>query len=199
VNPKSPRVLTYSRVSTNHHEQKPENQVNEMRGYCAARGWFIAEEVIDHGFSGGTDNRPGLKRLLFLARGRLIDVVIVTKLDRMARSLKHLVGMLDEFSAVNIQFISIGDQIDLGTASGRLMLHIIGAFGEFERGLIRERTLVGLAHAKARGQTLGRPRMRDDRKVLLLRAQGLSLRRIAATLEVSLGSVQRSINSQKTK
>ncbi len=76
------RAITYSRVSTSHHDQNPEVQCAELRRYCSARGWAITEELIDHGFSGGSDQRPGLKRLLELARARAVDVVVVTKLDR---------------------------------------------------------------------------------------------------------------------
>lgn len=151
------RVATYSRVSTAHHDQKPEVQAAELRRYCTARGWSVIEEVIDHGFSGGSDQRPGLKRLLSLARTRQVDVVAVTKLDRLFRSLRHLVAVIDEIEGIGVKFISLHDQIDLTTASGRLMLHLLAAFGEFERGLIRERTLAGLAHARARGKRSGGP------------------------------------------
>ncbi len=195
----SMRAITYSRVSTSHHEQRPEVQVNELRRYCTARGWTVVEEVVDHGYSGGTDQRPGLKRLICLARSRQIDVVIVTKLDRLFRSLRHLVSTLDEFHALGIQFISIGDQIDLSTASGRLMTQILAAFSEFERGLIRDRTIAGLAFAKRNGKRLGRPKKANDSEILKLRSEGLSYSQIQKKLNVSRPAIRRAILSAGTK
>lgn len=187
------KALTYSRVSTSDKGQNPEVQVADLRRYCAAREWTVTEEITDHGYSGGTDQRPGLKRLMALVRARRVDVVVVTKLDRMARSLRHLVALLDEFQALGVQFVSIGDQIDMTTASGRLMLHIIAAFAEFERALIRERTMAGLAFAKSKGKRLGRPRERNDGAILALKAAGHSYRKIAERLGVSRGAVYRAV------
>jgi DNA invertase Pin-like site-specific DNA recombinase len=188
------RTLTYSRVSTE-RDQSPEAQVKELQTYCSARNWAIVEEITDHGYSGGTNQRPGLKRLLELVRARKVDIIIVTKLDRIARSLKHLVALLDEFQDLGIKFVSIHDQIDLTTASGRLMVHIIAAFGEFERALISERTVLGLAHIRSKGQKLGRPCKRDDGAIRALRAEGLSYLDIQNRLGISKGSVCRALQS----
>jgi DNA invertase Pin-like site-specific DNA recombinase len=187
------RALIYARVSTSHHDQKPEAQIEELRRYCTARGWDISDEIVDHGYSGGTDQRPGLKRLMALVRARNVDVVVVTKLDRFARSLKHLVAALDEFSSLGVLFVSVGDQIDLTTASGRLMLHLLAAFAEFERGLIRERTLAGLAFARSQGKRLGRPKTRPDAEILRLRAQGASYSQIQRQLKISRPSIHRAL------
>lgn len=195
MSPPNLNALIYARVSTSHHEQKPEVQIAELRRYCTARGWQIAEEIIDHGYSGGTDQRPGLKTVLALVRSKKVDVVVVTKLDRLARSLRHLVTMLDEFSNLQVQFVSIGDQIDLGSAAGRLMLHIVAAFSEFERALIRERTMAGLAHARSKGRILGRPKERDDIRILEMRKLGMSYRTIAKKIGCSRASVYRAIQS----
>lgn len=189
------RAVTYSRVSTANHDQKPEIQVDELRRYAEARGWQIDHEITDHGYSGGTDQRPGLKQLMALARTRKVEIVAVTKLDRMARSLKHLVTILDELSSLGIQFVSIQDQIDMGTASGRLMLHIVAAFAEFERALIRERTIAGLAYARSRGKRLGRPRSRDDNGILALRLQGLSYNQIQRRLGCERSSIYRALKA----
>ncbi len=186
------RVLTYSRVSTD-RDQNPEAQRAELSRYCEARGWNVVEHIVDHGYSGGTDQRPGLKQLLSLVRSRKVDAVVVIKLDRLARSLRHLITMLDEFNALGVLFISVGDQIDMSTASGRLMLHLLGAFSEFERALIRERTMRGIDHARREGKKLGRPKLRDDNVIQSLRSKGLSMRNIAAMLQTSLGSVQRAL------
>lgn len=195
------RALVYARVSTSDKGQKPEVQLTELRRFCAARGWDILEEITDHGFSGGTDKRPGLARLMSLARGRKVDVVVVAKMDRLFRSLRHLVTTLDEFQTLGVQFASIGDQIDLTTASGRLMLQIVGAFSEFERALVRERTLAGLAYARKQGKRLGRPKTRDDEAILALRRQGLSYSEIERRLGVSRPSIRRALieNSTGTK
>jgi DNA invertase Pin-like site-specific DNA recombinase len=192
------KVLTYSRVSTA-DKQNPEVQNAELRRFCGARDWKIVEEIIDHGFSGGTDKRPGLQKLMTLIRTRKVDVVVVTKLDRMARSLRHLVSLLDEFQSLNVVFVSIGDQIDLTTASGRLMMHIVGAFSEFERALIRERTVAGLIHARNSGKTLGRPKVRNDDAILKLRAEGLSYSDIQKRLGVSRPAIHRAIKAAGTK
>lgn len=105
-------VATYSRVSTSHHGQNPDVQVYDLRRYCQARDWHVAHEIVDHGFSGGTDSRPGLKQLIALVRAREVDAVVVVKLDRLFRSLKHLVTMLEEFQALGVQFVAVRDNVD---------------------------------------------------------------------------------------
>jgi DNA invertase Pin-like site-specific DNA recombinase len=193
------RCLLYARVSTLDKGQNPQVQINELRQFCTLRGWKISEEVSDNGYSGGTDQRPGLKRLLCLARSREIDIVVCTKLDRMARSLKHLVSLLDEFNSLGVIFVSVRDQIDLSTASGRLMVHIIGAFSEFERSLIRERTMAGLAFAKSKGKQLGRPKCRNDEAILKLRQLGMTYSQIQKELNTSRPAIGRAIREAGTK
>jgi len=189
------RIAIYARVSTSHHDQKPEIQTNELKRYCLARGWQNFEEFVDHGYSGGSDNRPALKRLLSLARSREVDVIIVTKLDRLFRSLKHLVTVLDEFSAFGIQFIATKDAIDWTTPTGRLFTQILASLAEFEKELIRERTLAGLAHARSTGKRLGRPTLHDHDEIRRLRAHGLSYRAIVRKLQVPMGVVTRAIKT----
>lgn len=159
------RVLTYSRVSTSNKDQNPEVQFHELRRYCAARGWEVVDEIVDHGFTGSTDNRPGLKRLLALVRERRVDVVVVVKMDRLFRSLKHLVATLEEWQALGVQFVATKDNIDYTTPSGRLFAQILGSLAEFEKSLLIERTRMGLDHARAMGKTLGRPKKRDDEAI----------------------------------
>jgi len=187
------KAVIYARVST--QDQNPEVQVGELVSYCEARQWVHLETIVDHGFSGGTDKRPGLQHLIKLARSRKIDVVVVAKLDRFARSLRNLVTMLDELSVLGVQFVSIRDHIDMTSASGRLLTHLLGAFAEFERGLIRERTIAGLAHARSKGRKLGRPRKRDDDAILELRTVGLSYGEIARRLGCSHDSVYRAVKA----
>jgi DNA invertase Pin-like site-specific DNA recombinase len=191
---KSLQAVSYSRVSTA-DKQNPEAQAAELRRYCEARGWVLTDEITDKGFSGGTgpDQRPGLSRLMAQARARKIDVICVTKLDRLFRSLKHLVAVLDELQALGVQFVSVHDQIDLTTAGGRLMLHLLAAFAEFERALIRERTVAGLAYVRSKGKRLGRPKTCDDAAIRKLRADGLSYSAIQKRLGVSRPSIRRAL------
>src|SRR3954468_10801221 len=158
------RCAVYARVST--FDQEPENQLSELRRYTAARGWTSAE-YVDRGISGAKDRRAALDRLLADARRRRFDVVLVWRLDRLGRSLKHLITMLDELAALGVAFVSLAEGIDATTPAGRLQMHLLGAIAEFERGRIRERVKAGLARARAQGVRLGRPRRRIDPERLL--------------------------------
>ena len=160
---KTLRVATYSRVSTQKREQKPEVQTGELRRYCKARGFKITHEIVDRA-SGGGDDRPGLKQLLKLVRAREVDAVAVVKLDRLFRSLKHLVNTLSEFEALGVKFIATRDQVDLTTPAGRMFVQILGSLAEFERELIRDRILLGLDHARRSGKQLGRPEKTTTRR-----------------------------------
>jgi putative DNA-invertase from lambdoid prophage Rac len=139
------RTAIYARVSTT--DQTCENQLIELRRYCAARGW-TPKEFVDQGFSGAKESRPALDALLKDARRRRFDAVAVWRLDRLGRSLRHLILTLDELSALGVAFVSLGEGIDTSTPAGRLQLHILGAIAEFERERIRERILAGLARAR---------------------------------------------------
>lgn len=191
-------VATYSRVSTQHREQKPEVQVGELRRYCKARRFKIVHEITDRA-RGGTDDRPGLKQLLSLVRAREIDAVIVVKLDRLFRSLKHLVNTLSEFEALGVKFIATRDQVDLTTPAGRMFVQILGSLAEFERELIRERIMIGLSHARLTGKKLGRPKINDDQAVKKLRKQGMSYNQIKKSLQMSSGAVWRAIKRPTKK
>jgi DNA invertase Pin-like site-specific DNA recombinase len=185
------RVVLYARVSTN-HGQDPELQLRELREYAASRGWKIVQEYTDQGISGSKDSRPALDRLMSDAHQRKLDAVLVWKLDRFGRSLRHLVNALAELEALGVAFVSLRDNLDLSTPSGRLMFQIIGAMAEFERSLIQERVKAGLRNAKAKGQRLGRPRADVDKaEVEALRASGASWRAIAKNLGVGVGTVHR--------
>jgi DNA invertase Pin-like site-specific DNA recombinase len=189
------KIATYSRVSTSNHGQNPEVQVHELRRYSEARGWTIAHEIVDHGFSGGTDVRPGLKQLLTLVRERKIDVVVVVKMDRLFRSLKHLVATLEEWQALGVQFVATKDNIDYTTPAGRLLAQILGSLAEFEKSLLIERTMLGLEHARRSGKILGRPKMRDDAKIIELRGRGLSYTAIQKELGISRGAISRALQA----
>jgi DNA invertase Pin-like site-specific DNA recombinase len=149
------RAALYARVSSDH--QTTDNQLRELREYAQRRGWS-AVEYIDQGVSGAKDRRPGLDRLMADAKRRKVDVVVSWKLDRLGRNLKHLITLLDEFHALGMAFVSLGEGIDATTPAGKLQMHILGAIAEFERGRIVERVRAGLARARAQGTTLGRRR-----------------------------------------
>src|ERR1700729_2297646 len=171
---RSLRVALYARVSTL-NGQHPEMQLSEMREYGAHRGWQIISEYVDEGISGSRERRPQLDRLMADAHRRKFDAVLVWKIDRFGRSLRHLVNALADLDAYGVAFVSLRDNLDLSTPSGRLMFQIIGAMAEFERSLIQERVRAGIRNARAKGKRLGRPRGTVDvSKIASLRAQGRS-------------------------
>lgn len=186
------KVVTYSRCSTSHHEQNPDIQVRQLRQFVKDRSWELTEEIIDHGYSGGTDKRPGLNRLLELCRSKKVDVVAITKLDRLFRSLKMLVTTLDEFQSLGITFVSISDGVDYSSSSGKMILQIMGSLAEFERSLVRERTLAGLKYAKeVKGKRLGAPEKYSKDLILKLGEQGLTYPEICKLVGCSEATVSR--------
>lgn len=192
------RVALYARVSTSNGQQDPEMQLRELREYAKLRGLTIIGEYIDK-MTGSKDSRPALNRLMADASQRKFDAVLVWKLDRFGRSLRHLVNALAELEALGLTFISLRDNLDLSTPSGRLMFQIIGAMAEFERTLIQERVRAGLRNARAKGKRLGRPRIVVDAgRIAALRAEGRSWRGIAEKLGVGLGTVYRIANPRSS-
>jgi len=177
------RVGIYARVSTL-IGQSPEMQLAELREYAARRGWEVYAEYVDSGVSGSKESRPELNRLMADAHRRHFDVVLCWKVDRFGRSLKHLVNSLADLDSYGIAFVSLRDNLDLSTPSGRLMFQIIGAMAEFERSLIQERVRAGLRNAKLKGKTLGRPPLTLDwDRIARLRASGASIREISAQFQ----------------
>ena len=180
------RAALYARVST--ADQTTENQAIELRRYAEARGW-TAREYVDT-ISGAKDRRPGLDALLADARRRRFDVLLVWRLDRLGRSLAHLVSCIEEITALDIAFVSLNEGIDTGTPAGRLQLHILAAIAQFERDRIRERIHAGLERARRQGTKLGRRRERITRRDLE-RVAGLSVREAAKVLHVPASRVHR--------
>lgn len=184
------RTALYARVSTL-NGQDPEMQLRELREYAVRRGWEITGEYTDHGISGSRESRPELNRLMADAHQRKFDAVLVWKVDRFGRSLRHLVNALAELGALGVAFVSLRDNLDLSTPSGRLMFAVIGAMAEFERALIQERVRAGLRNARAKGKQLGRPQRVVSRDAIeRMRSEGLSLRQIAERLGVGYGTVR---------
>lgn len=184
------RVALYARVSTL-NGQHPEMQLAELREYAARRSWEVVGEYVDEGVSGSKESRPALNRLMTDAQRRRFDAVLVWKIDRFGRSLKHLVNALADLDAYGVAFISLRDNLDLTTPTGRLMFQVVGAMAEFERALIQERVRCGLKNARANGKQLGRPRRVVDRDCILrMKADGTSLREIATLLGVGYGTIR---------
>jgi DNA invertase Pin-like site-specific DNA recombinase len=172
-------------------------QLRELREYVQRRELQIVEEYIDSGISGSKESRPALNRLMVDAHSRKFDAVLVWKIDRWGRSLKHLVTSLAELDAYGIAFISLRDNLDLSTPSGRLMMQLLGAMAEFERALIQERVKAGLRNAKAKGVRLGRPRVFvSESRIEALRASGTPWRAVAKELGIGIGTARRASQSR---
>jgi DNA invertase Pin-like site-specific DNA recombinase len=183
------RVAIYARVSTANNGQDPTMQTRELREYAERRGWALAGEYIDIGISGTKERRPELDRLMADAHRRRFDVVAVWKFDRMARSVSHLLRVLETFGALGIHFVSLSEAIDTATPAGKMVFTVLGAVAELERSLIVERVRAGLRNARAKGKRLGRPRVAvDTAKIASLRVLGRSWPQIARELGVSVGT-----------
>jgi DNA invertase Pin-like site-specific DNA recombinase len=183
------RVALYARVSTN--DQNCDLQLRELREYAAARHWEIAGEYVDRGWSGSQANRPELTRLMADARKRRFDSVLVWKLDRWGRSVADSIRGIQELASLEVCFIAVTQNIDTDHANpmARFLLHIMAAFSELERELIRERTIAGVRTARSKGKVLGRPRRvfrRDE--VIRLREAGLSWRLISRRLGIPVST-----------
>jgi DNA invertase Pin-like site-specific DNA recombinase len=157
-NLKQTRVAIYTRVSTD--DQSTKTQEHELRQYAKHRRWTVQQIYTDHGFSGALEKRPALDELLYDARKRKFDVVLVWKFDRFARSLRQLVSALELFRKFGIDFVSATEAIDTSLPSGELVFQIFGAIAQFERALIGERVKAGLGQARRSGERIGRPPIR---------------------------------------
>lgn len=182
------QVAIYARVST--RGQEPRTQLRELRSYARRRQLRVAYELVDQE-SGANEKRPKLDKLMDLARKRKVDVVLVWKFDRFARSTKQLVTALEEFRELGIDFISYTENVDTSTPAGKALFTMVSAFAEFERDLNRERVKAGLHRARAEGAVLGRPALDEDlvAQVRKLRRDGSSIRAIAKETGLSVGAV----------
>ncbi len=180
------RVALYVRCSTA-DKQHPDAQLGPLREYAAARGWHVAGEFIDEGVSGVREKRPALDQLNALARRRGVDVVVVAALDRLGRSLPHLLKVLDEWEGFGVRLVSLREGLDFASPSGRLLFSIVGALAAFERDLLRERIRNGIAARKARGLWIGRkPAVTPalGAEIAARRARGESFGRIGKALQL---------------
>ena len=191
------KIALYARVSTADKGQDPEMQLRELREYCERRGWAVSTEYVDVGVSGAKDSRPQLNKLM-------ADAILVWKLDRFGRSLKHLVSALGEFEALGVAFVSLRQPSSAfvtalisPTPAGRLMFNMVASFAEFERDLIRERVKAGIANRRAKGFRVGRkPVAVDPARLRALRSEGCTIREIADALGVSRSLVHKTLAEQ---
>ncbi len=193
---KTKRVALYVRVSTD--EQTTDNQRRELEGVAKRSGWKIVDIYEDNGISGanGREKRPALDKLLKDAARREFDMIAAWSVDRLGRSLQHLVGLLEELQALGVDLYLHQQALDTSTPSGRAMFQMCGVFAEFERAMLVERTKAGLARARARGMRIGRPPVPPvtKRRIAKLRQQGKSVRAIAKVTGVSIGAVHKAIS-----
>src|SRR5437762_2852164 len=184
------RVACYLRVSTT--EQTVENQRNDLRAYCQARGWDDVIEYSDTGVSGMRERRPDLDRLMSDVKARRVDVVVVAAFDRLGRSVRHLVETLELFRHLGVEFISLRESIDTGSPLGTAVFTIIAAIAQLERSLIVERVKSGLRRARAEGKRLGRPRLQvSEHQLRIVVNQKLPVRAASKLLGVSPSSYLR--------
>ena len=186
------KVCLYCRVSTTH--QTSENQLRELRAVAERMGYEIVSEFIDNGISGAKSrkDRPALDEMMKLATQRKFEVVMCWSIDRLGRSLQHLVEILNELQAMKIDLFFMQQGMDTTTPSGRMIFSVFGAIGEFERNLIRERVIAGQQRAKASGVHIGRPTKMNDGMRSAIKAMhenGMSIRQIAKSCKVGIGTV----------
>ena len=190
---KAKRVAIYLRVSTD--GQTTENQRMELARVAELSGWTVVEVYEDAGISGakGREGRPAFHQLCHDATRRRFDMVAAWSVDRLGRSLQHLVTFLEELRALGIDLYLHQQGLDTSTPAGRAMFQMAGVFAEFERGILQERTRAGMARAKAKGKVFGRPRKSTEVEaaILGLRAQGQGMNKIAKHLGVGVSVVQR--------
>jgi len=186
---KTKRVVIYTRVST--IDQHPETQIYDLREMAKLRGYEIVAEYTDQ-MSGAKSKRPGLDKLMADARRNRFDTVLVWAFDRMARSVRHFLEILDELNHLNIEFVSFRENIDTGGPLGRAMIVIVGAIAELEKNLIVERVRAGMRRAKLEGRQIGRSPLKIDRAQLMEdRRSGMSLSHVAKKHRVSRATVCR--------
>ena len=188
------RAVFYMRVST--VDQHPESQLHDLRELARQRGYEVVHEYTDK-ISGTRAKRPGLDELMRDARRGRFDVVLVWASDRLARSVRHFLEVLDEFNHLNIEFVSYRENMDTSGPLGRAIIVIIGAIAELERNLIVERVRAGMRRAKLEGRQIGRRPLDIDRAAVLRhRAQGQSLSQIAKSFTISRATVSRIIKEE---
>jgi DNA invertase Pin-like site-specific DNA recombinase len=184
------RAVLYLRVST--VDQHPESQLYDLQQLAQQRGLEIVRQYTDHGVSGTRTRRPALDEMMSDARRGRFDVLLVWAGDRLARSTRHFLELLDEFHRLNIEFISFREQLDSSGPLGRAIAVIIGVVAELERNLLKERVLAGMRRARLEGRHIGRRPLDLDREAIVRdRARGMSLGQLAKAYKISRTTVRR--------
>ncbi len=183
------RVAIYARVSTFEKGQDPETQLIQLREYVDRRGFELVDTFTDYA-SGKTEKREQYQAMLELVRKRKIDVVLVWRYDRFARSTQALVNALNEFKTLGVDFISYQENIDTTTPQGELVFSIMASLAQFESALISQRVKAGMARAKAQGKRISRPRLNENlqQKIKELHDSKTSIKQISKQLGISYGS-----------
>lgn len=192
------KIAIYARVST--EDQNLENQLEQLKGYCDRMDYEIYDIYKDK-ISGSKESRPGFNKLMQDSRKKRFDAVLCWKLDRLGRSLEHLISIIKEWKKRGIDLICYQQNIDTTNASGKLMFQIIGAFAEFERNMIRERTKAGLERARKQGKKLGRPSTSEyhKKKILDLYDKLGSIKKVSEQVNKSYGTVYKIIKKREGK
>jgi DNA invertase Pin-like site-specific DNA recombinase len=192
------RAVLYARVST--PDQHLETQLYDLRKLAAQRGFEVAREYCDRGVSGSKAKRPGLDAMMADARRGEFSVVLVAAFDRIARSTKNFLEVVDELNSLGIEFFSAREAIDTSGPMGRMFITMIGSIAELERSLIVERIRAGMRRAKLEGQRLGRAPLDIDREALVRdRLSGMSLTEVAKKYGVSRASVVRFVREAQRR
>ena len=197
------RVAIYARVSTSDKLQDPETQLLPLRDFCAAQGWETVAEYVDHAPANDQAHRVRWRQLLDDAAKRKFSVVLVFKLDRAFRSVKHMHDTLSAWELVGVSFKSLREQFDTTTALGRLLLNLLASLAEFELEMIRERVKAGMDRARRQGKHIGRPKVTDRKgfnsrfnEVLHRLAAGdISRRKAAKELGIGYATLKRLLDS----
>jgi DNA invertase Pin-like site-specific DNA recombinase len=191
------KAAIYVRVST--LDQHVESQLNDLRELAAQRGFEVVHEYEDRGVSGQKARRPGLDLLMADARRRKFSVLLVAAFDRIARSTKNFLQIVDELDSIGIEFVSRREGVATGDAMGRLFVTIISAIAELERSLVVERVKSGMRLAKLQGKVIGRARLDVDREQIAVdRRSGMSLTVVAHKHSISRASVCRIMKEART-
>ncbi len=191
------RVGIYARVSTTDKNQDPDLQLTPLNEYCKKRGWKISGRYVDY-CKGKKTSRPEFDKILDAARKRKIDCIVVWKLDRFGRSTQHLINTIVEILSLGVSFVSYTENLDFSTAAGKLLFNMLASLAQFGSDLISERVRAGIINAKLKGVKFGRkpitPGERD--RIVVLRNEGLSIRKIAKKLGLSVGTVHKTLPSK---
>ena len=192
------RVALYARVSTLDKGQDPETQLIQLREYAKRRNFEIIGEFIDYALE-TSEERKQYKLMMQAAKKRKIDVVLVWRYDRFARSTQALVNALKAFKNLGIDFISYQENIDTTTPTGELIFHVMASLAQFESSLISERVKAGMQRAKAQGKNISRPKLAKNKlnRIMELKEQGLSMNQISIQSGVAYGTVYNYLGKNK--